>query len=393
MPEIDEVTLDAFRQDAQNANKGTKKGMEALKASVRESGAGRSILVASDGTIIAGNKTQLAAIEAGIKEAVVVHTTGKQLIVHQRDDLAPGSKEAQELALADNRVGQLNLNWDTSALKEKLAGGIDLSKLWSRHELDAMFDGMDVDFDAPDSLDDVSEELPGAQALKEIMFFESTNKYGFPDLLPDLLSDMPDDIETWAGNDASNLAHEGWYLYNYGTDSMRGLDCERSIISFYTEDYRFDSWYTDTPKYVSKLLNAGFKAAVTPNYSLYKEDPIALHVYAVFRSRYVGRYLQEAGIPVIPDLDWGIHEDLEFCLLGIPKNAPCLMMQLQSAYIDDQAVSDLGAVLDELRPEKLVLYGGSKEKKVAYAAALPDWLEVRWLESRAQLRGQFMQRR
>ena len=43
--------------DAANANKGTQRGLKALDTSLRQYGAGRSILIDRDGRIIAGNKT------------------------------------------------------------------------------------------------------------------------------------------------------------------------------------------------------------------------------------------------------------------------------------------------------------------------------------------------
>lgn len=166
---IDETTPDQFKQDAHNANRGTKRGMAALKTSVKEHGIGRPIVVDKEGRIIAGNKTQLAALDAGIAEAVVVHTTGNKLIVHQRDDLEIDSEEARLLALEDNRIGQLNLNWNTAELKAKMDAGVDIAKLWNRHEIEAMFD----DDPFPDTLsisppvetDSVREPLETRQSM------------------------------------------------------------------------------------------------------------------------------------------------------------------------------------------------------------------------------------
>ena len=49
--------LSDLTPDTKNANKGTQRGRGLLEKSLRQHGAGRSVLVDRDGEIIAGNKT------------------------------------------------------------------------------------------------------------------------------------------------------------------------------------------------------------------------------------------------------------------------------------------------------------------------------------------------
>ena len=51
--------------DARNANKGTQRGRGMVEASLREVGAGRSIVIDKDGRVISGNKTLEAAADIG----------------------------------------------------------------------------------------------------------------------------------------------------------------------------------------------------------------------------------------------------------------------------------------------------------------------------------------
>ena len=53
-------------QDAHNANRGTVRGAKAIAASLKDYGAGRSILLDRNGVIIAGNKTAENAGAAGM---------------------------------------------------------------------------------------------------------------------------------------------------------------------------------------------------------------------------------------------------------------------------------------------------------------------------------------
>ena len=101
-----------------------------MEKSFKELGAGRSVLIDKDGRIIAGNKSQKAAIAAGIKKVRIIETTGDELVAVKRTDISLDSKEGRELALADNLTTQVNLAWDEVELDKVAAQeGIDLD-LW-----------------------------------------------------------------------------------------------------------------------------------------------------------------------------------------------------------------------------------------------------------------------
>jgi hypothetical protein len=122
--------------DPQNANKGTERGSEMLKASLQAYGAGRSLLVDKHGVVIAGNKTLEAAASIGMDDIVVIRTDGSKLVVVQRTDLDLSiDSKAKALAVADNRVSEVSLEWDSSVLSELAANSVDLSKLFSEDEL------------------------------------------------------------------------------------------------------------------------------------------------------------------------------------------------------------------------------------------------------------------
>ena len=111
------IDIQELVQDKHNFNKGTEKGAELMERSFKELGAGRSVLVDRNGNIIAGNKSQKAAIAAGIKKVRVIETTGDELIAVKRTDIDIDSKKGRELALADNLTTQVNLAWDEAELQ------------------------------------------------------------------------------------------------------------------------------------------------------------------------------------------------------------------------------------------------------------------------------------
>lgn len=125
-----------IKPDDRNLNKGTPRGVALLEKSLERYGAGRSILVDKDGRIIAGNKTWQEAVEKGF-EVEVVKTDGKKLVAVQRVDLSLDSAEGRGLALADNRVAEIDLAWDAEEL-QAMAEEIDLSEWFMQDELNKL---------------------------------------------------------------------------------------------------------------------------------------------------------------------------------------------------------------------------------------------------------------
>jgi hypothetical protein len=129
-PRTIQAVADLVR-DARNANKGTARGAALIESSMRTYGAGRSVLVDRNGKLIAGNKTAEGAGKAGLTGVIVVPTDGTKLVVVQRTDLDLSTDQAaRELAVADNRSGQVSLEWDGAEL-EAVADdfGADLNAL------------------------------------------------------------------------------------------------------------------------------------------------------------------------------------------------------------------------------------------------------------------------
>lgn len=135
-----------FIPDDQNANKGTERGRQMIEESLRNLGAGRSILIDKKGKIIAGNKTHEEAGQIGIEDVLVVETDGNQLVAVQRTDLDLDEDEkARELAYYDNRAGQLNMRWDKDQLAKDLEEGLGLidKRLFTEAEMAAIVDVVD----------------------------------------------------------------------------------------------------------------------------------------------------------------------------------------------------------------------------------------------------------
>ena len=145
------INIEELTQDDHNFNKGTEGGAELMERSLNELGAGRSILVDKNGKIIAGNKTQEAAIKAGIKKVRIIETTGDELVAVKRTDVDIDSAKGRKMAYLDNLTTQVNLAWDETELQTVQADveGFDIADF-----------GFDIGLPTgdPDEADKVTED-------------------------------------------------------------------------------------------------------------------------------------------------------------------------------------------------------------------------------------------
>jgi hypothetical protein len=127
--------LSDLTPDQANANKGSQRGLGMLEDSMRKYGAGRSILADKNGKIIAGNKTLERAAELNL-DIDVVQSDGHKLVVVQRTDLdLDEDTAARQLAYADNRTAEVDLDWNVDQLRADAESGLDLSLHWTEDEL------------------------------------------------------------------------------------------------------------------------------------------------------------------------------------------------------------------------------------------------------------------
>lgn len=142
-PTITEVNIADLQPDPKNANRGTSRGRKLLNSSLKRLGAGRSVLLDKNNATIGGNKTIEAAQAQGYKKVLIVDSDGDTLIAVRRKDLdITKDKKAKELALADNRIAELDLDWDPG----ELAGLEDLTKdYFDEDELKLIVSGEEAD--------------------------------------------------------------------------------------------------------------------------------------------------------------------------------------------------------------------------------------------------------
>ncbi len=137
MAEIKEAKLSDLVFDDKNFNKHTEYGMSLIEKSIRNNGAGRSILIDKNNRIIAGNGVTEIAGQIGLDDVQIVESDGTKIIAVKRTDIDLDSKQGREMALADNATGAADLQWDADTIAE----------IESEFDIDAGDWGVNLDFE------------------------------------------------------------------------------------------------------------------------------------------------------------------------------------------------------------------------------------------------------
>jgi hypothetical protein len=125
--------ISELKFDDKNFNKHTEYGMSLLEKSLRENGAGRSILIDKDNNIIAGNGIIEAAGQVGLEKVKIVETDGTEIIAVKRTDVRLDSKKGRKMALADNSTARADLEWDFDNIMSELTP--EEAKEWGVEEI------------------------------------------------------------------------------------------------------------------------------------------------------------------------------------------------------------------------------------------------------------------
>ena len=120
MEKIKQAKITDLVFDDKNFNRHTEFGMSLIEKSLRNHGAGRSILIDKNNRIIGGNGVIENAGQIGMEDIIIVPSDGTKIVAVQRTDIDLDSKEGREMALADNATGSADLQWDAENLQQAM---------------------------------------------------------------------------------------------------------------------------------------------------------------------------------------------------------------------------------------------------------------------------------
>lgn len=167
-------------------------------------------------------------------------------------------------------------------------------------------------------------------------------------------------------------------------------DNYKEFVHFYEHDKNFATVLTAAKEHFDCLKK--FQGVISPDCSLYRDMPLVLQIANTYMNRAIGHYLQSKGLYVIPNIRWGdersyttIELPEKFAFLGVPKRSivsigtyGCIKSKENKIYFTE----GLEAMLDELEPEVVLVYGGmpdsifTKVKDRTKFVHYPDWTSL-----------------
>ena len=127
--------------------------------------------------------------------------------------------------------------------------------------------------------------------------FDSSGWNGIPDLQPTQF--VPANLAAW------NMPRHREYAAISG-----------GALHFFLDDYRFETVWSSPERLLPRVQAVG--AALTPDFSLWRDMPRVAQMWNVYRSRWCGAYWQSEGIEVIPTASWSTPDTYDFCFDGLP---------------------------------------------------------------------------
>ena len=129
-------------------------------------------------------------------------------------------------------------------------------------------------------------------------------------------------------------------------------------IHFYIDDERFERIWRSPQRYLPILKR--FSCVCSPDFSLYRDMPLAMKIWNVYRSRLLGQIMQRAGIRVIPTISWAGKDTYSFCFSGIDCNSVVSISTVGTLKsVEGQSIFQKGCrkMCSVIRPKAILLYG------------------------------------
>ncbi len=172
--------------------------------------------------------------------------------------------------------------------------------------------------------------------------FDGVGEYGIPQIQP----------TSYDGVD--------WIGFNYAKGEK---DMANKGVHFFLDDYQFNRLWSYIDRYVDMLSQ--FKYVLSPDFSTYTDFPKAIQIYNHYRKHWVGAYLQEAGIKVIPTISWSTPDSFEWCFDGEPTNSVVAVSSIGAANSKAKKklfLTGYNAMIERLHPKTILFYGKVPEE-------------------------------
>ena len=145
------------------------------------------------------------------------------------------------------------------------------------------------------------------------------------------------------------------------SDALRTEDFDQ-WVHFYEDDGNFERLWNRPGIYLPRLKK--FKGIISPDFSLYRDMPLVMQLWNIYRSRAIGFWLQLNGIKVIVNIRFADKRTYRYCCDGVAKH--CVIALGTHGTLKNKEdrryfCEGLAAVIKRLEPAAIVVYGSAPE--------------------------------
>ncbi len=134
-------------------------------------------------------------------------------------------------------------------------------------------------------------------------------------------------------------------------------------VHFYEDDYLFERLWNNPRKYISILKK--YQGVILPDFSLYRDMPLVMQLWNIYRSRAIGHWLQANGVKVIPNIRFGDQRTYHICCIGIEKHSIISIGShgnLKNKQDREIFLKGVDKIVKTLEPRVIIIYGAAPDK-------------------------------
>ncbi len=130
-------------------------------------------------------------------------------------------------------------------------------------------------------------------------------------------------------------------------------------VHFFTDDYRFEAAWNNPDRALARWHDA--QVLCSPDFSLYRDHPLALQLWNTYRNRWMGRRFSDAGRLCVPTIGWSDEDSYDFCFRGVENGSAVAISTVGTQGSDDETkrlfLVGYKEMVRRIRPDVVIVHG------------------------------------